>query len=103
MAQIFRIGGIGEEGIDDWKLGIGWTEGKAVLSELLATERGCVEDQPQQPACRIQSSLPTPLCNGKLLRLASEAQPRSTANNSESTASFAVDLFASEMHNKLRE
>ena len=55
------------------------------VSELLATERGCVEDQPQQPDCRIQSSLPTPLCHGKLLRLASEAQPRSDTNNSEST------------------
>jgi len=54
-----------------------------VLSELLVTERGYVEDQPQQPDCRIKSSLPNPLCDGKLLRLASEAQPRSVANNTE--------------------
>ena len=54
-----------------------------VHSELLVTERGCVEDQPQQPDCRIKSSLPNPLCDGKLLRLASEAQPRSVAHNSD--------------------
>ncbi len=40
---------------------------------LSITERGCVEDQPQQPGCRIALSISNALCHTTLLRLASEA------------------------------